>query len=528
MSSSTPCTTSSLQQESELKFAGEPPSKHRKLSVLKDRAIYVQPMEWPGRDEEEDGENEVEYWIPEESVAEVKNSQKTAIGYIKKKEVIDFWQYADNPNGGGSRRKDHRSFSSVKLRFPFVKSTRILRKWKHDIINDEPMARSKIIDINVRVLECYFKAEEEKSIIKGRNFRKWALEAAKEMDLPLEKFRAGKSWLSAFTKQFSLTDRKITEFVTERQEKSAVEQKAQGAAFVGRMKTAMLNYESSQVYNLDHTGVIKEFHSARSFAIKGTKKVIKKAQSVSSLTHSSTLVPVCSADGTLREPAYFILAETNGQFGPLVKRTMLRPDNLYITCTKSGKMMGCQVKELFEKCLLPHLVPNKPALVLIDHWNGWRKQGEVISSVGDASNSPIRVEFIPEKTTGDIQPLDVMVNGPFKKLLRAMEDEIITLRLDENFNLQTRNNHIAIVSFAYHQHCSPRYKDMVRYAWFKPGYCSERGSKYITPKSYSFPITTDSCWLCDERYYMRCGWCAKFICFHHTLIDLHHCNEFNQ
>jgi len=71
----------------------------------------------------------------------------------------------------------------------------------------------------------------------------------------------------------------------------------------------------------------------------GTKKVVARVQSKNALTHSYTIQPIISAEGRLLSPLYVVLQEANGQFGPNVQRTMLKPINLFVEASKSGKTL---------------------------------------------------------------------------------------------------------------------------------------------------------------------------------------------
>jgi len=68
------------------------------------------------------------------------------------------------------------------------------------------------------------------------------------------------------------------------------------------------------------------------------KTVEAIVQSVSSTTHSYTIMPIISASGRLLSPLYIVLKESMGTFGPRVQDTLFRPVNIYIQASKSGKL----------------------------------------------------------------------------------------------------------------------------------------------------------------------------------------------
>ena len=62
------------------------------------------------------------------------------------------------------------------------------------------------------------------------------------------------------------------------------------------------------------------------------------AQSITSMTHTYTVMPAVDADGRMKSPLFVCMQETNGEFGPRVKQTMFTAPNLYVTASKSGKI----------------------------------------------------------------------------------------------------------------------------------------------------------------------------------------------
>ena len=94
----------------------------------------------------------------------------------------------------------------------------------------------------------------------------------------------------------------------------------------------------NNVYNTDQSGFTYELHSGRTFEIRGERKVEWIVQSKNACSHSFNIMPTVSADGELISSLYIVLQETNGNFGPQVEKDFVRPSNLKILCSKSGKM----------------------------------------------------------------------------------------------------------------------------------------------------------------------------------------------
>jgi hypothetical protein len=79
-------------------------------------------------------------------------------------------------------------------------------------------------------------------------------------------------------------------------------------------------------------------HSGRSLAFIGTTSVEAQVQSLNAMTHSYTIQPTISIDGNLLTPFFICLQEKEGEFGPQVIQKLLEPENVYVSCSSSGKM----------------------------------------------------------------------------------------------------------------------------------------------------------------------------------------------
>ncbi|GAV03962.1 hypothetical protein RvY_14316 [Ramazzottius varieornatus] len=143
----------------------------------------------------------------------------------------------------------------------------------------------------------------------------------------------------------------------------------------------------------------------------GAKHVLALTQSQSSMTHSYTVM-MCVPPGVRKFlPVLFItLQEPNEIFGRLVKKSMFKASNLYVTASTSGKI----TMELYS--FFPHT--NQRCIFLADSLSTFSDQ-ETVEGV-----KPEELEHemitIPPKVAGQIQPLDVlcfpMFTGCFRKV----------------------------------------------------------------------------------------------------------------
>jgi len=121
-----------------------------------------------------------------------------------------------------------------------------------------------------------------------------------------------------------------------------------------------------RIYNTDQSGFNLEIYSGRTLANVGQKVVFGEAQAINSLTNSYTIQPIVSADGRLLPVLLVCLQEKTGEFGPIVKNTMFKSNNLYITCSKSGKLTKKIVKEWLDQVYFPNV--QDESVLLVDSW----------------------------------------------------------------------------------------------------------------------------------------------------------------
>ena len=116
----------------------------------------------------------------------------------------------------------------------------------------------------------------------------------------------------------------------------------------------------------------------------------------------------------------------------------------------------------------------------------------------------IVLEFIPKRTTGQIQLLNVFGFRIWKNFLRHFSDVVILSGSDIQMHL--RNNIIKLQSLV-HNLSSPRYINMFKNAWYKSGYIEKAPPEFINPVKFGFGDNSEP----------RCHICgAKNLCFSNT------------
>lgn len=419
-----------------------------------------------------------------------------------------------------SGKKRRLSLLTVQKNFQQVTSIRQLYRWEENI-EQGGSHRDKVIAIKGYVLAKFQEALDRGSIIHDINLRNWALEAKEEVNLPT--FKAGKWWIWHFKKDHRIVSRKITKFKTLSSNKVDNDNVRRNAEeFVENVKSQIAIIGEELTYNADESGFNLEIHSGRTLHHVGVKTVQANVQSLSSLTHSYTIMPIISASGQLISPLYVVLKEPSGTFGPRVQETLLKLPNIYIAASKSGKLTSHHFNDWFQQVYLENT--GEKSLLLLDSWTG-HCPAQLQQLIPEEKQ--IQILTIPKKTTGFIQPLDVFGFRIWKNFVRTFSDNVILNNYD--VNLHTRNNIIRLQSLVHNQFSSPRFKNLFKYAWYKSGYISIHPDKFSNPVHFCYFKEQDEipkCSICGKEAFIRCAWCKQYYCFEHFYEKYHYCNNY--
>ncbi|XP_076670748.1 uncharacterized protein LOC143370037 [Andrena cerasifolii] len=358
--------------------------------------------------------------------------------------AVEFWR---------SGSKDSKSFGSVQHQFRKV----------------------KLLSIVQNVLDKFQTAIDQGSLIHNIDIRRWALEAKEEVNLPT--FKAGHTWVMNFKKVHNIVSRKVTKFVSRSAQQDKQHLHLTSSEFVNQVIPYIATHNPSNVYNADESGFNLEIHSGRTLTHRGEKTIEASVQSVSSITHSYTILPRCPSQ--LLSPLFMVLKETTGEFGPRVEKTLFRPANVFLTASKSGKLTSYHFNIWLTEVFLPKT--GSQSVLLLDSWSG-----HCPSTF--QQNIPAKKQVIaltiPKGTTGLIQPLDVFGFRIWKNFVRTFSDRVLLYNLDVNLHL--RNNIIKLQSLTHIQLSSPRFQELFKYAWYKSGYLEQRPSRFENPVDFSF------------------------------------------
>ena len=140
----------------------------------------------------------------------------------------------------------------------------------------------------------------------------------------------------------------------------------------------MQSFDESSIFNSDQSGFNYIIPSGRTLSEEGEKVTLSSVSSLASATHSYTIQPTITTGGKLLSPLFLCLHETNGEFGPRVTANLQHRPNIYVTCSKSGKLTKQLLHEWCSNVLF-QTVPSK-ALLFVDSWSA-HKDDNIFSSV---------------------------------------------------------------------------------------------------------------------------------------------------
>ena len=152
------------------------------------------------------------------------------------------------------------------------------------------------------VLQKFEEGCDRRSIIHNMNLRLWVLEAKDQVGLP--EFKASKWWIWKFKNVHKIVSRKITTFRTQFTFENIGNLKDVAQSFVSNVRSNIPAIGVEEIYNADECGFNLEIHSGRTLTKSGTKTVEAMVQSVSSTTHSYTIILIISASGSFLSPPH--------------------------------------------------------------------------------------------------------------------------------------------------------------------------------------------------------------------------------
>jgi hypothetical protein len=359
--------------------------------------------------------------------------------------------------------------------------------------------------------------QQLKATLHDRDLKMWAIDKAFDVGLP--EFKACSTFIQDFKHSHNIRSRKVTHTVTkvnlfpELSLQPIIDEfRKDFATFINQNNCAM-----TSILNTDQSGFEYEIVSKRTLDMKGSRNVDASIISKNKTTHSYTVQMTINAGGKFVGPLLIVTQESEGVFGPIVKKRLqeLSNPNILIRCSKSGKTSKEITGEYFEK--VKESLNDDKIILLMDSWSGQTDKTLWKQKMGD------NVEFMyfPPGTTKYLQPLDVNFFQYYKYFIKKTVEYSKTHRiLCGDVDITTRENIILLHRLAYNQFSSPTFDDMRRYA-FQKAIIKQIDPVFRSVKHTCFRFTHKTCSNCTKLTFMVCAWCWKHLCFTHFYTETH-------
>lgn len=159
---------------------------------------------------------------------------------------------------------------------------------------------------------------------------------------------------------------------------------------------------------------------------------------------------------------------------------------------------------------------NEPkGLILYDHYSNNKPIGQWARAYN------IKPMIIPERTTSDLQPLDVIFNRQYKIFVNRITEQA---HYDDMIgDVTSREGIMNMHSLIWNQLSSPIYRDMIRWAWHKTDANFDNNEiSHVPPmmvRAVQFAFNETHCDIdtCTDHPFTRCSHCGKVFCLRHFL-----------
>ncbi|EFN73720.1 hypothetical protein EAG_09462, partial [Camponotus floridanus] len=91
----------------------------------------------------------------------------------------------------------------------------------------------------------------------------------------------------------------------------------------------------------------------------------------------------------------------------------------------------------------------------------------------------------------------------WKNFIRYLLDIVVLYNHD--INLHHSNNIIKLQSLIHNQFSSSRFKNLIKYSWYKSGYATEKPPEFDNSVDYCFKKCAAICNLCNASAVLRCA-----------------------
>lgn len=431
---------------------------------------------------------------------EEKKSKFEAVPLKKKIEILQL-------------RDQHPNWSQKTLRTyggRFVPRIDELIRWRREVLKGGTKY-DKSEAIRQFVFDRFKEARMKKQPVETRTLQVWALQALGQFFPGQYNFTASTSWVIKFKRDFRISQRKVTKYCKPTEHRSLEEIDRLSREFQEDIRTLTSSFNLDFVINTDQMGCEYRANINRTLEHTGHKTVEVHLGDVNKVTHSYTVQYSITASGKLLPKVYICLQEVKGTFGPQVQRTVDglcdQFRNVCVTASKSGKLSTQLYDHYTVEVLKPYVGENKFVLIQ-DTWGG-QKKPELFTKFQHNNESTCEVRFIPPNCTPLCQPLDCYLHRQMKYLLKRLQN--CTYLMEENRQINSREDCIKIHSLIHRQLSAPVFKNMIQYSWFSAKLIEERDIYMnVIDALFSFPKTSKCS--CSRLGFIKCAWCRSIFC----------------
>ena len=395
----------------------------------------------------------------------------------------------------------------------------LIEKWQRDL--EGGSSRDKYRSIKDFMALQFQEARQACRSVLTTHLRSWAIMRARQLDLPL--FKASETFLYNF-KEYGISSRKVTKYVTSKQLASAPLDFDNKGSFVLDVQQTISenNIPLSNVINLDQSPYNYAMQQNRTLSKTGEKITKAFVESLNKMTHSYSIQEAIAADGSIPGPLHICLQESTGMsFGslisPKVASLQSSMQGVLVSCSSSGKFHTSHHKQYLES-ILPQFPEDEKVLLLIDSWSG--QAGSAAQAI-HASFSNLIVKVIPAGTTDELQPEDVYFFRQRKAIWRKLIAHVRVFYPE--IDITDRESIIIIQAQIRDQLLAPSFKDMIQYAFSKPGYMTTPTAHFQSINDVCFsPLQTSLGNCCKSSQqspckstFIICSHCGAHLCFTH-------------
>ena len=386
---------------------------------------------------ESDDQNEMQDFYDESDDVFINNQKFSIVNLLK---IINYYDTAKT-----------RKFAQTQSRYPKVKHPSDIRKFRK-IIETNGRYRDKVKEVEDFVKIKFTAARDHLLSVHDHDLRRWALEKAKDLDFT---FRASIGWISRFKQKMKLVSRKVTKYVSHNDVNKSEDIEMNAKKFVESARNIFKSYSTEFIYNTDQSGFNYEIPATRTITYSGEKSTHVSVNSINAATHSYSIMPILALNGTLCAKLLICLQESAGSFGPRIKEELIVPENIYLCCSKSGKLEKSIMRKRTEECL--STVTHHPFVLILDSWSG-QTDDTLFSTVANRC----KILTIPLRSTHLNQPLDRYFFRHYKTFYRRFYEHA---QLEQNdINFKNRNNIMKMHGLIFNQFQSEIFKHMWKYA----------------------------------------------------------------